>query len=366
MDNKDPDSLDQQFDKEIKKTDKIEKSSDDQQPLQIEQFEQPDEDSQISEEIFDSAAISAVDDELDSAPPEINIPQSDELVEPTPRPQDHKTPEFVKSDLEPLDLESDYDYKQPGLNYKPVLYIVGAVVVLVLIYFGISKLFFSGDSEDAVETVVESPEQRLQREQNEQKQQFLATVRAKNQSRLGQVASLIDIRTSNITYSSILLYGESLTLEVFARNRDNLANFNLTLKNNPIITKYNIETVDTRPGKKGGLFAVYDVKVRDRTPSTSPPATASVTQFSPSEWVGNLQLKIKSQRQITTGKENLFSIVRQEYILNGSEQKCHEVIRQMFISNANYKIHKLSLVPSNQTNMSAASFQMKLILDFYL
>jgi hypothetical protein len=367
MDNKDPDSLDQQFDKEIKKTEKPEKPIPENQPLKIEQFEQPEEeDSQISENVFDSAAISSMDDEMDSSAPEINIPKADEVPESVPEPEKHKTPEYVKSDLKPLDLETDYDEKQPGLNYRPVFYIVGAIIVIIAIYLGISNFFFSNDAKEDIESVAESPEQRMQREQKEQHQRFLASVSSVNESRLDRIVSLIDIRPSNIIYSSILLYGESLTIEVFARNRNDLAAFNLILKNSPIIADYNIETVDTRPGKNGGLFALYDIKIRDRGTSSTPTTTPAFTQISPSAWVSNLQLQIKSQRQISSGKENQFSLIRQEYVFRGSEQKCHNLIKQMLASTANYRIHKLSLLPSNQTNMSTSSYQMKLIVDFYM
>ena len=407
MDNKDPDFFDQYFDKEEKKPTKKDQSKtpldedlsgetapavetetpldpdfpsdadmeteEDLPPeselslepedsaLKIEQFEQEEADSQISEEIFDNVAISTLDEEETDAEFELSEPHP---VDDSASALDEPVINKVETEVEPYDLESEYD-TQPGINYKPIIFILAAIAIVTLAYFGISNFFFSDEVAPETETVAETPEQRQQREQLEIRQQFLKTVAAKNQSRLGQLLALIKLRPGNITYSSILLYGESLSLEVFARNRDDLAGFNLALKNNPTVTNYNIETVDIRPGQKGGLFALYDLTVRQSTPSSGQGA-AEFTQYSPSEWANRIGLSIKSQRQISSSQENQFRVTRHEYVVNGSEQKCHNAIQQMTASNVNYRIHKLTLLPTNQTSMNKSSYQMRVVLDFYL
>jgi hypothetical protein len=401
MDNKDPDFLNQSFDKEDKKPEKkdqSQKSQDTDLPvetaspaetdipldtdieteadmppeseislepedsaLKIEQFEQEEADSQISEEIFDNVAISALDEEETQPEFELSEPH---LVDDNASAFDEPAIKKVETEVEPYDLDSEYDM-QPGINYKPIIFILAAIAIITLAYFGISNFFFSDEAASESETVAETPEQSQQREQQELRKQFLTTVSAKNKSRLGQVAALIKLRPGNITYSSILLYGESLILEVFARNRDDLAGFNLALKNNPTVTNYNIETVDIRPGQKGGLFALYDLTIRQSTPSSGQ-SVAEFTQYSPSEWANRIGLSIKSQRRISSGRENQFSVTRHEYIINGSEQKCHNAIQQMTTSNANYRIHKLTLLPTNQTSMNKSSYQMRVVLDFYI
>jgi len=59
---------------------------------------------------------------------------------------------------------------------------------------------------------------------------------------MSYLSALIDLNTTDVKYSSFLLYGSSLNFEVFANNRDKLAQFNIILKNS---NKAYLEIFDT-------------------------------------------------------------------------------------------------------------------------
>jgi hypothetical protein len=160
----------------------------------------------------------------------------------------------------------------------------------------------------------------------------------------------------------------SLNLEVFVDKRDDLANYNMQLKESQNINNYKIESVDFRPGSKGGYFALYDIILN--TSGSSGSSNQQIEGQTPDSWVNNTStrygLKLKSRRQVLTKQENLFSVSRTEFIFNGPEKKCHDLIKNMASLNTNLNIHKLSLLPTNQRDMTTASFQIQLVVDFYL
>lgn len=125
--------------------------------------------------------------------------------------------------MQPYDLGSDYeDEKQPGINFKPILIGLGILAVIAIIYFAVDTFFLSGDSEPETAVVTETPEQKMQRVREEQKQNLLLSYSNSNKQRMSYISTLIDIKASDVTYSSFLLYGNSLNFEVFAKNRDQL------------------------------------------------------------------------------------------------------------------------------------------------
>lgn len=292
--------------------------------------------------------------------PEMDFPSEDEVVEAEYSPAQEKKERPIY----------DYgdDYKQEGINYKPIIIGVSIVVALVIIFFAVSNLFFgedTGESEEKIETAAE----KLQREEEERKQNFLAEISKATNQRLGAIHLLTGLDKENVKYSSVLLYGNSLDLEVFAPNREALAKFNLKIKDNPRIKEYKIETVVNRPGSQGGLFALYDVNLKQfETAQTA--ISQKVSIISPSSWVTTVQqqagLNVYSQRQISGRSENLFKINRNEYELRGSLNNCLSLINSLASSNQNISVHKLSLLPKDQQKMSTSSYVLKLVVDFYL
>lgn len=276
----------------------------------------------------------------------------------TPAPESTERPVYDYED----------DYKQEGINYKPILIGVGIVAALVIIYFAVSSLFF-GDDVSEPDVKVETAAEKLQREQEEKKLNFLTGISKTTNQRLGAVYLLTDLDKENVKYSSILLYGNSLDLEVFANDRAALAKFNLKIKDNPSIREYKMESVVNRPGSQGGLFALYDIDLAQIDAGQSA-ISQKVTMMSPSSWTTAVQqqagLTVYSERKVSSRSENLFTINRNEYELRGSLNNCLSLINSLASSTQNISVHKLSLLPMNQQKMSASSYVLKLIVDYYM
>lgn len=348
------------------------------------------------DDFFSNEIFSTMDDPKEE--PEINIPDqqgdplADETISPkspnVDEPEGTQEPEpFPESDTEtteedtavsefpPAEKKTEpliYDYedeKQEGLNYKPILIGVGAIAAIAIIYFLVSGLFFGDEGVDEPEQKVETTAERMQREQTERKQAFLLEVNKSTAHRMGSVHMLANLDKKNVKYSSILLYANSLDMEVFASDREGLAKFNQTLKNDQRIKEFKIASVDSRPGSAGGLFALYDMDLKSlaKFPAVS---SQNISNVSPANWASTVpqrsSLTLKNQREISSRQENLFLVKRNEYELRGSLNNCLSLINHLASTNQNISVHKLSLLPMDQRKMSASSYLLKLVLDFYL
>jgi len=273
-----------------------------------------------------------------------------------------------RSSSQPL-FAYEEDEKQEGLNYKPILIGIGAVAVVVVLFFLISNLFFSGTEEEIPVQEAETPAQKMEREQAERKQNFLAEINTNRRHKLEGVTYLTGLEQNNVKYSSILLYGNSLDFEIFVPNRDVLAKYNIKIKDSRQIEKYQIEKVDFRPGKNGGLFALYAISLKNQGNATAA-ASGSIQSVTPDSWAGAVLQQagasVKNQRSISSRQENLFRVNRIEYDLRGSLQNLLKLIGRLATTNQNISIHKLTLLPADQQKMSSASYVLKLIVDFYI
>jgi len=272
-----------------------------------------------------------------------------------------------RSGSQPL-FAYEEDEKQEGLNYKPILIGIGAVAVVVVLFFLISNLFFSGTEEEVPVQQAETPAQKLEREQAERKQNFLAEINKSRQKKLEGVTYLTGLEQNNVKYSSILLYGNTLDFEIFVPNRDVLAKYNIKIKDSRQIDKYKIEKVDFRPGKNGGLFALYAISLKDQGKAAV--GSGTVQTVTPGAWAGTFiqpaGASVKNERAISSRQENLFRVNRIEYDLRGSLQNLLKLVGRLATTNQNVSIHKLTLLPADQQKMSPASYVLKLIVDFYL
>jgi len=287
------------------------------------------DDTKLSEYIVEDIVVSE---------PEMKPGEDDLIVEKDDSPGDFAdqqkftVPEGTPP-MQPYDLGSDYeDEKQPGLNYKPILIGIAAVAAIVIIYFAIDMFFLSGEQTPETEVVVETPAEKMRRVREEQKQNLLLNYSNSNKHRISYLSALIDLNTTDVKYSSFLLYGSSLNFEVFAKNRD----------------KYNLDMTPPAPGATGGPVA-------STTPSNW--VTATTNQFG---------LNLTSQRQISNRPENIFSISRNEFVFVGSESNCNKLIKHLASQNMNLNTHKLMLLPRDQRLMSKAAYELRLIIDFYL
>jgi len=273
-----------------------------------------------------------------------------------------------KDENQPL-FAYEEDDKQEGLNYKPIL-IGGAIVVAVIaVFFIVSNLFLGESEEKPAEQPVISAEEKLKSEQEQRKQNFLAEINRHTSHKLKSIYLLASLDQPKVKYSSILLFGNSLNLEVFVPDREVLAKYNLKVKEDRNIDHYTIETVDQRPGSKGGLFALYDITLKKMAASSSQ-ASSSSAKVTPENWSGTViqksRMTMNSQRTISSRQENLFRVSRIEYDLRGSIQNSLSLINQLAGTNLNIAVHKLTLLPTDQRNMSTSSYMLKMIIDFYL
>ena len=283
--------------------------------------------------------------------------------------------EVVQADFSPVQEKTerptydyDDDYKQEGINYKPIVIGIGIVAALVIIFFTVSSLFF-GDDSSVPEEKIETAAEKLQREQGDRKQNILTQLSNTTNQRLGAINLLTGLDKENVKYSSVLLYGNSLDVEVFAANREALAKFNVKIKDNPRIKEYKMETVVNRPGSQGGIFALYDIDLK-KIEAIQSSISQEANIISPASWETSVQqkagLNIHAQRKISSRSEDLFTINRNEYELRGSLNNCLSLINSIASSNQNISVHKLSLLPKNQQKMSASSYVLKLVVDYYL
>ena len=306
----------------------------------------------------------------DQLAPELDFPSEEE-----PEKFEVSEKDTVQADFPSIEKKSerpvydyDDDYKHEGLNYKPILIGVGIIAAAVIIFFVVSNVFF-GDDANVPEEKIETAAEKLQREQEEQKQNVLVQLNKVTSQKLGAVNLLTGLDNENVKYSSVLLYGNSLDLEVFAPDRAALAKFNVKIKDNPRIKEYKMETVVNRPGTQGGLFALYDIDLEQFEASQSS-ISQKASILSPASWEASVQqqagLTIHSQRKISSRSEDLFTVNRSEYELRGTLANCLSLISSMASSSQNISVHKLSLLPKNQQKMSTSSYVLNLVVDYYM
>jgi len=271
--------------------------------------------------------------------------------------------------MQSLQPEMAYQDEQlPGPNFKPFIWAAVALVAIVLGYLVIDNLFLSDQAEEPAEKV-ETPEERLAREREEQKQSFLGRLNQQKQQRLKYLTNLIEVKPGEVKYSSFLLYTNSLAVEAFAKDRSGLAKLNMQLKATPALAGYALEAAVNRPGTQGGVFTLYNYKSLPSAGPGSAPAGA-VTTTDASSWLEQntrqFGLDVTKQRQISSIREQMFNVLRHEYILRGTESACFNFLKSMTSVPGNYTIHKLALVTTDQRNIMKSGYQMTLIMDFYL
>jgi hypothetical protein len=258
----------------------------------------------------------------------------------------------------------DYeDTKQEKMNYKPIVIIFIIVVAIIIGYFLITKFVLkSPETSDITETATP-----IKTERDIQRENFLNGIYANKHTTINYISRLYDFSGSKINFSSILLYDKELIVEIFGDDRDAIAKFNMQVKNNPDFANLTLSTTATRPGSKGGIFALY-------TTSTIPPlSTAPVDSFilkTPAEFLSRAtnqyNLSLHGQRNISSTTQGLFNVNRVECAFIGPENNCWQFITDLSADKANYRIYKLNFLPMDQKAIAKSAYKLNLILDFYL
>jgi hypothetical protein len=267
---------------------------------------------------------------------------------------------------QPAYYEDYEDSKQEGINYKPIIIIVIIVAVITAGYFVATKVIFKS-TEVAESTEAVAP---VKTEREIQRENFLKNVNTANARNINFISKVYNVLNSDVTFSSVLLYDTDLSIEVFGKNRDALAPFNLQVKNNPALTNLVLATTATRPGSAGGIFALYTT---DKIPGDMSPSSAAADSIrfkTPSDFVSEASsrygLTVNAQREISAASQALFSVKRVEYQFSGTQQTCWQFMSHMGADTANYRIYKLNFLPLDQKSIATSTYQLTMLIDFYL
>ena len=372
MDSQLPDFLDEKFEVDKSKSDKSEKEIKISETKEIKLKPTPPE-SDFSEKLFNETEIPRKQEDRppstlhpDTETPAVSTPVKPALSEDTITTRGFVKSETDSSSYRPRDL-SMYEETLQSPNYKPLiigLSIFAAVAVILLLVW---KLFLAGKHEAVPPP--ETAEQKLKREMLLRKNNILNTVNATTNSQLGPLVQLINSKPAKVHCTGLYVFDQSLACEVFTTNRTDLAEFNLLLNRSSSFSNFNLQTVDMRPGSRGGLFALYDIKTTGNT-ATNPVGLDTVhISSTPQDWITTAQrngLSVEMQRQVSSRQEELFNIVRYEYKLKGPDTNCQSLIAGLLTAKNNIGIHKLTLLPTNQRDLAKSPYQLHLILDFYM
>jgi len=379
MDTEKPEYLDRYFDEEDE--DKKEAPATETEKPEEPSLPEIDEREYFDESLFTEEAVSeeppSTPDALADMQPEppqeqkmeeeFSAPEPENQVEEIqPPPPPPLQPEPQSSVLADLDYE---DSKMQGINWKPlVLWGTVIVVVAAIVIFAYNMFFADGTDSEVAEKPTISPEEQMQIDQQNKKIAFIKNIVSDKKSKLGNFSSLSSLKTSGVSYSSILLYGNSFKFEIFGQSRNDIAKYNQNLKNNNYDNKFELVTVDTRPGSNGGVFALYNVSSTGggRSASQSNPTIDGNIQNTVQSLITTNSLKLVSDRDISRKKIDQFNMIRKEIKCSGTESNCVKFLNDLNTANKNFSVHKISLIPSNQKNIKSSKFNLLIIFDFYV
>jgi len=377
MDTEKPEYFDRYFDEE----DEDKKEAPSTEPEKPEEQSLPDIDER---EYFDESLFTedAPQEEPPSTPdaladmqPEPQKEQKVEEEQPLPEPENPieeiqppppSRPESQNSVLDELEYE---DSKIQGINWKPLLLWGTVIIVIAAIIIFAYNMFFSGGTEsEVVEQPTISPEEQMRIDQQNRKIAFIKNIVSDKKSKLGNFSNLSNLKTSGVSYSSVLLYDNSFKFEIFGQSRDDIAKYNQNLKNNNYDDKFELITVNTRPGSNGGVFALYNVKPSSggKSGSQSDPTIDGNIQNTVKNLVTSNSLKLISDRDISRKKVDQFNMVRKEINCSGTEANCIKLLNNLNAANTNFNVHKISLIPSNQKNIKGSKYNLLIVFDFYV
>lgn len=312
--------------------------------------------------------------------PEISIPDS----EPEPEQEFQEFEPVAKESSTPPEqatekpyLTDDYeDEKQSGINYKPILMVVAAITAVVLIYFLVDMYILSDTSESDVaeqktEQPAKTPEQIRQEQEAARKKEFLGTLDSETKANVSNINTILDNVQNTARLSSILLYDESLLLEVFGSDRSELARVNINLKDKMSGKTFNIVSSQSRPGPNGGVFGLFKAEVNGGASGGSQNVNINFNTVADAQnWLkqqSNAQgLRVKDINNHFIADENNFKKFNVEATINGSLTSCRNLLNKLSSDGSQLKINKLSLTAGDQKNFQSKNYQLKLVLEVFV
>lgn len=349
----------------------------------------------IDEDLLNYEPAEDIDESTFSQDVDLDISSEEEPLEPEisidpdVKAEEKETPAEAEEKPAPkaipdLDIEDD---KQEGISYKPIVMGISAVILIILLYVGVDYFFLSGDNAtaDAGQTTETTGEAEaevnkkpakspadLERERKEQeKQSYLKTIGAENRARIASVDQIVSATGRSARLSSVLLYDQSLTFEVFSKNREELARYNIELKRKG--SPFKIVSSSSRPGKNGGILGVF--KAEKSSSADGGQAAAGGKTFSSVNelqgWLSgqakNAGLRvIKLKNRTDSGNSNaLFKAYRVEAEMSGSLAAAQKMLSALRGA-SQIKIYKLVETAKDQQNFSGNRYRIQLILQAFI
>ena len=263
-------------------------------------------------------------------------------------------------------IDDYYEHaQQEKVNLKPILIIIGIIVILGIIGFALWSVF-SGE-EEAPPPVVEQVKQPSPEELH--RLNFLSGIANKTAKNLSKISDILNLNTNKSKITSVYLYGEDFIFEVYCSSRDELGKFNMNIKekypNNNVV----LQTSQVRPGTKGGIFGVYTVAISNGSGSRD--STINFKSESAFEsWfsakTAQENLKLIALKKTNSFTSNGFKVVQYEGTVNGDYQSCYSLINSLKSERRNIDFHKLTVNSRNLKSFSSKKYQISFIIRLYL
>ncbi len=294
---------------------------------------------------------------------ELELDQVEEAVVERPKTAEEKAPEEY------------YESKQEGISYKPIL--IGAVIVAVIAAaFFVIKIFVF-DSKEAKQ-VVEQPETKQvlteagPSPEEIKRAAYFRSLTAETKESLTSISNIAAIAGKGNKVSSVYLYGDECMVEVFCKNRSELAKLNMNFKQNNQTHKMEIISSRVRPGEPGGIVGLFQLTKSAGGSNSEGPEVGNPfkTQADAANWlnsiVQNNSLSLKKSKTKPIGRENDFDVLELEANINGGVSNCLKFINDIASSSKNIKIHKLNLTAVDQKTFSAKKYELRMILKIFV
>lgn len=268
-------------------------------------------------------------------------------------------------------IEEYEDEKLGGLNFKPFL-IGGIIIILLIAGYFIVDLWVLGEGGDTTAEVTEQavPQEPQLSPEEIRKNQELARLAGRSSNELSFINDIIGITSGeNGNLSSLLLYDKSFMLEVFGKNRAELAKVQKAMQTSMPQQRFDIVSADIRPGEAGGILGIYSLLINGG--STSKEVNRKFTSVQEARsWLSSLSnangLELQTFRETSTDRENGFRVLEIEALLSGNLNNCKTILKEMAEAAPNLKIHKLNMTTTDQRSFSPSTFQLKMIIQIYV
>lgn len=270
-----------------------------------------------------------------------------------------------------------YEDKQEKISYRP-FFIVTAIVAIVVILFIVLKFWVFTDEVNIPVAETDPATKAATENQNKpsaeeiKKTAFYKTLTAETQQSLSSVSNIASAVGNVNKVSSILLYGDECLIEVYSKNRSELAKLNMNFKQN--VKGQNLEIISSspRPGTSGGILGLFRLKKTSSTGAASGQDVDAPFQTSEeaARWldflVQNNSLLIKNSKTRKLAPADDFNIYEVEANINGGVGGCLRLIDDIASAGKNVKIHKLNLTAVDQRKFNPNKYQLRMILRIYI